>query len=70
MRDGVGFSSEKLDGPCFPVDRQGVFRIVHRLCAERVSGDEVMMVLYIISAVLAGFLLMYLFVAMLKPEWF
>jgi K+-transporting ATPase KdpF subunit len=25
---------------------------------------------YIISAILAGLLLVYLFVAMLKPEWF
>lgn len=29
-----------------------------------------MTVFYIISAILAGLLLIYLFVAMLKPEWF
>ncbi len=29
-----------------------------------------MSVLHVISAILAGLLLVYLFVAMLKPEWF
>lgn len=36
----------------------------------RVSGIAVMTVLYVICGVLALLLLVYLFVAMLKPEWF
>jgi K+-transporting ATPase KdpF subunit len=40
------------------------------MCAASVSGGAIMTTFYLIGAVLAGLLLIYLFVAMLKPEWF
>jgi K+-transporting ATPase KdpF subunit len=47
-----------------------LLRDLYRAGASCVPGDTVMTVAYVISAVLVGVLLIYLFVAMLKPEWF
>jgi K+-transporting ATPase KdpF subunit len=47
-----------------------LFRGLHRFDSTRVSENPVMTVMYVICGILALLLLIYLFVAMLKPEWF
>ena len=59
-----------VDGSRFLVYWCGVFHTSYCVRAARVSGIPGMTTLYLICGTLALLLLIYLFVAMLKPEWF
>ncbi len=57
-------------GYCFSGVGRRVFLDIGTRCRARVLKGAIMSVFYLISAILAGLLFVYLFVAMLKPEWF
>ncbi len=67
---GVTGAGAKNDGFGFLNAWRRVFLDGNRHRAAGFSKGASMNAMYVVSAILAGLLLVYLFVALLKPEWF
>jgi len=73
IRSAVSLSkrgAEYDDGCGLPDPGRWILLDLGGRCAAFVPEGATMTALYVVSAVLAVLLLIYLFVAMLKPEWF
>jgi len=67
---GVTGAGERNDGSGFLNSRHRILLRVHRRRAAGFSKGAAMNAMYVISAILAGTLLVYLFAALLMPERF